>query len=286
MCFEAAVARSAISVAADTVRDGRLQRMSVGIQKLQPGVKQHAITYRGGLSQKSPQDSRSNRMSDSWASINLVCSSAFSHIARWYGLAQLLGDANGDAVADPDPAVLRSGSRCTQRTPQCVGPHLERQGVATFSFINCLSGISVPRLGGRRHRRKSPPARLRCEMTLPRSDRGRQFSPMNIAKQARAGSVDECVGQKQFNNCRRAPPCRAQRQKDGAWGRLIAAKNRIGFQPGRWEVTGDAAEGLLGADTPTSTSPLDEIGFDGLWDALDAQRGFARAPPRRNVDHR
>ena len=104
------MARSAISVAVISSAMVCCIELLVGLEPLELLVEPDAIEDREQQQDRDQALDRQRKDVDHGASIRLVVSSAFSNMAKVVlRLAQRLGDAHGDAVADPAHAALASG---------------------------------------------------------------------------------------------------------------------------------------------------------------------------------
>src|SRR5207247_7120550 len=125
----------------DQFGDRGFQRMLVRLQPLQPLVEQHAVADREHQQHRHQTLDYNSEGMTHCASINLVCSSAFSNIAKVVcGLRNCLVTR----IATRSPTrPMRPSVRTTlpQRTDTSASFFISSGSVSpTFSFINCLSG--------------------------------------------------------------------------------------------------------------------------------------------------
>jgi len=157
-------------------------------------------------------------------------------------LAQLLGDANRDAVADPP---IRPSVRVTlpQRTDTSASARISSGKVSpTLSFISCLSGISLHRA---RHRPISAPAPLRRKMAFPDRIAAEFFAHEHLQQHA-ADRLDGRVRQQQLDIAA-VLHVDVQRTRIAALaGRLIAAKRGLVSSRSMLRPRRQRPEGLLG----------------------------------------
>src|SRR5579863_8677547 len=128
----------------DELTDGGLERLLVRLQPLQALVQQHAVADREHEQNRDKAlDCYSQRVTHG-ASIILVCSSAFSNMAKVvFGLRSCL--VTRMATRSPTLPILPSVKvTLPQRTATSASGRISSGRVSpTFSFINCLSGISA-----------------------------------------------------------------------------------------------------------------------------------------------
>src|SRR5947208_1512680 len=128
----------------DQFRDRGFQLMLVRLQPLQPLVEQHAVADREHQQHRHQTLDRNAKGMTHCASINLVCSSAFSNIAKVVlGLRNCL--VTRMATRSPT-RPMRPSVKTTlpQRTATRASDRISSGRVSTtFSFISCLSGISA-----------------------------------------------------------------------------------------------------------------------------------------------
>src|SRR5579872_15976 len=128
----------------DQFGDRRFERMLVGLQALQAAIQQYAVNYREHEQNRYETLDRNSEHVTHWASIILVCSSAFSNIAKVvFGLRNCL--ATRMATRSPTRPIRPSVSvTLPQRTATSASARISRGKVSpTFSFISSLRGMSA-----------------------------------------------------------------------------------------------------------------------------------------------
>ena len=210
----------------------------------------------------------------------------FEHGEGGVRLAQRLGDAHRDAVADPAHAAFAQRHVAAAHRDHRVRLELEHQRVADLEIHHPAQrqlglvehridgDLGLPDLGG--------------EMAFPDRIAAELLAHEHLEQNA-ADRLDRRVGQQQLDLAAAVFHVDAQPHQDrGVGGPRDRGKARIGLQPVDVELhRRQRLEGELGVGQHHLDHALDQVGLDrGVGPALDADRGLAAAAAEQHVDDR